>query len=154
MSFGAVYAQYLIPTSAVKAEAAGLSLTCNYSVRRGQEWKPIDQEALQVGDLIRIRYEINSDRDYDFVCLKEGRPACLEPCQPLSGYDWRMGCYRDVGDASTCYFFHQVYKGKYVLESELRIDRSGLFTSAVPTIQCVYSPEFFGHAQGITLKVK
>ncbi|MBQ8098072.1 MAG: hypothetical protein IJ244_00930 [Bacteroidaceae bacterium] len=154
MSFGAVYAQYLIPTSAVKAEAAGLSLTCNYSVRRGQEWKPIDQEALQVGDLIRIRYEINSDRDYDFVCLKEGRPACLEPCQPLSGYDWRMGCYRDVGDASTCYFFHQVYKGKHVLESELRIDRSGLFTSAVPTIQCVYSPEFFGHAQGITLKVK
>jgi hypothetical protein len=155
MAFGAVYAQYLVPSSEVKAAEAGLSLTCTYSVRRGQEWQTIaDHAELQKGDLIRIRYELTADRDYDFVCLKEGRPACCEPVRALSGYDGLSGCYLAVGDASTQYFFEQLRKGKHVLETQMRADRSGSFSSAVPTVQCVYAPEFFGRAEAVKLHVK
>ena len=155
MAFGAVYAQYLVPSSEVKAAEAGLSLTCTYSVRRGQEWQPVaDHAELQKGDLIRIRYELTADRDYDFVCLKEGRPACCEPVRELSGYDGLSGCYLAVGDASTQYFFEQLRKGKHVLETQMRADRSGNFSSAVPTVQCVYAPEFFGRAEAVKLHVK
>lgn len=154
MSFGAVHAQYLVSASAVKSAAAGLSLTCAYSVRNGESWQQISETTnLHVGDLVRVRYELVADRDYDFVCLKEGRPACCEPLKVLSGYDWQSGCYRSVGDASTQYFFQQLRKGKHVLESEMRVDRTGSFSSAVPTVQCVYSPEFGGRAANVTLNV-
>ena len=152
MAFGAVHAQYLMPVSKVAASASGLTLKCIYSVRAGQEWKPVTGTLkLRKGDLVRIRYEVTADRDYDFVCLKEGRPACMEPVQALSGYDWQNGCYRNVGDASTGYFFYQLPKGKHVLETEMRVDRAGTFTSAVPTVQCVYSPEFSGKAEAMTI---
>ena len=155
MAFGAVYAQYLIPSSQVKAVEAGLSLSCSYSVRRGEEWQKVSPaQALQKGDLVRIRYELAADRDYDFVSLKEGRPACCEPVQALSGYDGYMQCYRSVGDASTQYFFGQLRKGKHVFETEMRVDRSGSFSSAVPTLQCVYAPEFSGRAEAVKLQVK
>ncbi len=154
MAFGAVYAQYLVPMTEVKALAAGLSLKAAYSVRRAQIWEPVtEQTVLAKGDLIRVRYELTADRDYDFVCLKEGRPACCEPVQPLSGYEWTTGAYRNVGDASTDYFFQQLAKGTHIVETQMRIDRTGQFQSAVPTVQCVYSPEFFGRAEAVRLRV-
>lgn len=155
LTFGAVYAQYLVPSSEVKAAEAGLSLKCTYSVRRGEEWQTVSGNVeLQKGDLIRVRYELAADRDYDFVCLKESRPACCEPVDALSGYDWHKGCYQAVGDASTQYFFEQLRKGKHVVETQMRTDRAGHFSSAVPTVQCVYAPEFSGRAEAIKLQVK
>ncbi len=155
MAFGAVYAQYLVPSSKVEASASGLNLTCFYSVREGQEWKRVAGNLkLHKGDLVRVRYELTADRDYDFVYLKEGRPACMEPVQPLSGYDWRNGCYRNVGDASTGFFFQQLAKGKHVIETEMRVDREGTFASAVPFVQCMYSPEFSGKDKAVTVTVE
>jgi hypothetical protein len=154
MAFGAVYAQYLVPVAEAKAMAAGLSLRATYSVRRGQRWEALtDRTVLAKGDLLRIRYELTADRDYDFVHLKEGRPACCEPVQPLSGYDWQSGAYRQVGDASTNYYFEQLAKGTHVFETQMRVDRAGTFRSAVPTVQCVYSPEFFGRGEAVRLNV-
>ena len=154
MAFGAVYAQYLVPVAEAKAMAAGLSLRAAYSVRRGQRWEALtDRTVLAKGDLLRIRYELTADRDYDFVHLKEGRPACCEPVQPLSGYDWQSGAYRQVGDASTNYYFEQLAKGTHVFETQMRVDRAGTFRSAVPTVQCVYSPEFFGRGEAVRLNV-
>ena len=77
----------------------------------------------------------------------------MEPVQALSGYDWRNGCYRNVGDASTRYFFQQLPKGKHVIETEMRVDREGTFTSAVPFVQCLYSPEFSGKDKAVTISV-
>ena len=154
MAFGAVYAQYLMPVSEVEASASGLKLSCSYSVRKGQEWIAVASNLkLHKGDLVRVRHELTADRDYDYVCLKDGRPACMEPVQALSGYDWRNGCYRNVGDASTRYFFQQLPKGKHVIETEMRVDREGTFTSAVPFVQCLYSPEFSGKDKAVTISV-
>lgn len=155
MAFGAVHAQYVEPASALKASASGLTLSCSYSVKRAGQWQAVQKnDALQKGDLIRIRYELIADRDYDFVSLKEGRQACCEPVQPLSGYDFRLGCYRAVGDASTQYFFDRLSKGRHAFETEMRIDRSGIFSSAAPTVQCEYAPEFGGRAENMVLEVK
>lgn len=142
-SFGAVHAQYLVPMSQIKTSSSGLQLKTNYSVRRGKEWKVIEEGTrLQVGDLIRVRHEITADRDYDFISLKEGRPACAEPVQSLSGYDYYSGSYRAVGDASTSYFYTQLRKGHHILETQWRLDRAGTFVGAVPMMQCTYAPEF------------
>ena len=155
VSFGAVYSQYTVPMKEVKAASAGLALVCKYSVQREDDWDAVTPgTALAVGDKLRVRYELTADRDYDFVCIKAGRAACMEPVHPLSGYAWWQGYYREVDDVSIQYFFQQVAKGKHVLEDEMRIDRSGRFTSAVPTVQCLYSPEFFGRGEALQLNVK
>lgn len=154
-AFGNVHAQYLVPVSKVTATSAGWKMRISYKVRRGDDWEDIDEGmSLQVGDLIRVRYEIEAERDYDFVSLKENRPACAEPVQGMSGYDYISSGYRSVGDASTTWFFTQLRKGRYVFESQWRMDRTGTFTGAVPVLQCAYAPEFNAHGVQSVWNVK
>jgi len=142
-SFGNVHAQYLVPMNQLKTHASGIRLKTIYYVRRGEEWQAIGEGVgLKVGDLVRVRHEITAERDFDFVSLKDGRPACAEPVQSLSGYDYMSGTYREVGDASSSYFFNQLRKGHHVVETQWRLVRSGTFTGAAPSLQCAYAPEF------------
>ena len=154
-AFGAVHASYLLPASEVKSAEAGLKVKAAYSVKRSGRWQPVTAATvLRRGDLVKVRYEIRAERDFDFVSLKEGRPACMEPLEALSGYDYRSDCYREVGEASSHYFFERMAKGLHVVETEMRADRSGRFSSSAPLVQCVYAPEFSGRGEAVTLRVE
>ncbi len=143
MSFAAVYAQYTVPVSEVQKMSSGLSLQCFCEVQRGSIWQEISSSTiLHKGDVVRFRYDITADRDYDFVSFKAGKAACLEPQNALSGYTWRSGCYRENDDVSIQYFFDQLSKGKHVLYETFNVDRAGVYTTAAPVIQCAYAPEF------------
>ena len=154
-AFGAVHASYLLPASEVKPAEAGLEVKAVYSVKRSGRWQPVTTATvLRRGDLVKVRYEIRAERDFDFVSLKEGRPACMEPLEALSGYDYRSDCYREVGEASSHYFFERMAKGLHVVETEMRADRQGSFSSSAPLVQCVYAPEFSGRGEAVTLRVE
>ena len=60
--------------------------------------------------------------------VNDMRAACLEPLVQESGYQW--GYYLETRDQSTRYFFHQIAKGKHVVETEYYIDREGNYLSA------------------------
>ena len=110
----------------------------------------------KVGDRVTLRYVITADRDYEYVCLKAGRAACLEPVEARSGYSYGngLGYYREVRDASTNYFFERLPKGTYVLEAEQYVERSGVYTVGVSKLNGVYAPEFsaYGNAPVLTVR--
>lgn len=101
-----------------------------------------------------VRYDIDASRDFDFVALRDGRPACLEPTSTASGYEWRHGCYRSVEDDGTIWYFDSLSKGHHVIEETYDVDRIGRFTSACPQVQCQYAPEFSARATAVTLTVE
>ena len=150
-SWGAVYAQFMQPSTEIDAASSGLSvkreimqLTPNGEVK--------DPQTLNVGDKVKVRITITAERDYDFVQLIDKRAACLEPVKQLSGYHW--GYYIAPKDYTTNYYFDRMVKGTHVVEAEYFVDRAGEYTTGTCTVQCAYSPEFSARSKALTIKVK
>ena len=146
-SWGAVYAQFLQPTSSVEDHSAGLK------VRRQlltQDGKPVTD--LKVGDRVVVRLTIEADQDYDYVQLIDKRAACMEPVNQRSGYHW--GYYCAPKDQTTHYYFDILSKGKHVVEAEYYIDRPGTYETGTCVVQCAYSPEYMGTTKSQTIVIK
>ena len=144
-AWGAVYAQYRLPLSEVGSSASGLRIR-----------QEVDNEHPRVGDRVRLRYVLTSDRDYEYVRLKAGRAACLEPVESRSGYEYRngLGYYKEVKDASTNYFFERLPKGTYVIEAECYVERAGRYALGAVKLNGVYAPEFSAYGAGTVLEVQ
>lgn len=149
-SWGAVYAQFLQPTTDVKNAATGMKVTRELY----KNGKPLAASAakLRVGDCITVRLTIVADRDYDFVQLSDRRAACLEPAQQLSGYTG--GYYCQPKDNATNYFFDMLSKGKHVVETTYYADRAGTYQTGTCFVQCAYAPEFCARAKAATIEVE
>lgn len=147
LSWGAVYANFNVPASAVATEGRGLLLARRLEVKRGAAWRPLAEgEAVARGERVRQVFTIRADADYDFVVLRSARPAGWEPARALSGYMWQdgMGCYRAVREVSTEYFFEHMAKGEHVFTEESVATRAGVYQGGVSEVRCVYAPEFGG----------
>ena len=123
---------------------------------RGETLQPItEQSPLKVGDQVRVRIELRSDRDMEFVHLKDMRGAGFELKNTMSGYRHQDGLfyYEAPRDASVNFFFDRLPKGTYVFEYTLFAEQSGTFSNGISTVQCMYAPEFADHSQGITVKI-
>ena len=110
---------------------------------------------LHVGDLVRVRIELRSDRNMEFVHMKDMRASGLEPTNVLSRYKWQdgLGYYESTKDASTNFFFDYLPKGIYVFEYDLRVSNTGNMSNGITTIQSMYAPEFSSHSEGVRVKI-
>lgn len=144
LSWGAVYATYEMPLDSVRADWQG------FKVRRD-----IQQEPLNVGDRLHVRYTITADRDYDFVSLTLPRPAAAEPEEKLSGYHYQngLGYYKSVLDSGSEYYMDSMPKGTYVLEEDWLISHGGSYSVSPAVIKCLYAPEFQSHTPGIRVEI-
>jgi len=115
-----------------------------------------DSVSLSVGDLVTVRLIIKTDRDTEFVHLKDQRAAGFEPVDVLSEYKWQdgLGYYQSTRDTGTHFFFDIMKKGTYVFEYDLRVNNAGQFSNGIATLQSMYAPEFSGHSNGIKIFVK
>ena len=147
MSWGAVYAQFMQPTSEIADQGSELTIR-----REILNAKNAPLSTLKVGDRIRVRIIIEAQRDYDFVQVVDKRAACMEPVNQLSGY--RNGAYCSPKDCATNYYFDLLPKGKRVIETEYYIDRAGTYETGTLTAGCAYAPEFRATAHSLKLEVK
>jgi hypothetical protein len=123
----------------------------------GKELKEINKNTqLKVGDLITVRIELRSDRDMEFIHMKDMRASGVEPINVLSKYKWQdnLGYYESTKDAATNFFFDRIPKGVYVFEYDVRVNNAGNFSNGITTIQSMYAPEFSSHSEGIRLKIE
>jgi uncharacterized protein YfaS (alpha-2-macroglobulin family) len=97
-----------------------------------------------------------SDRDMDYVHVKDTRASSMEPVNVLSGYKWQdgLGYYEATKDASTSFFIDHLRKGTYVFDYPVYLTHTGIFTAGIATAQCMYAPEFNSHSEGIKITVK
>lgn len=111
---------------------------------------------LNVGDVIRVRIELKSDRAMEFVHLKDMRAAGLEPVNVLSQYKYQdgLGYFESTKDAATHFFFDYLPKGIYVFEYDLRVNNAGEMSNGITTIQSMYAPEFTSHSEGNRIRIE
>ena len=99
---------------------------------------------------------ITTDRNLEFVALKDLRAACFEPVDQRSGFIRREGVsyYETTKDASTQFFFNFLPKGTCVFEYEVWANNAGNFVDGMANIQCLYAPDFVWHSSGGRVEVR
>ena len=161
IAWGGLYWQYFEDLDKITAAETPLKLRkkifLKKNTEKGEEITEINSNTkLNIGDLVRVRIELRSDRDMEFVHLKDMRAAGFEPINVLSRYKWQdgLGYYQSTKDAATNFFFDFLPKGIYVFEYDLRVNNSGDMSHGISTIQSMYAPEFSSHSRGIRVKVE
>ena len=107
IGWGAMYWQYYQNQEMVQAKGGALSISKKLFVKTPTSTIiPIEQTQLKKGDKVITRLVITTDRNLEFVALKDLRAACFEPVEQRSGYIWREGTgyYQTTKDASTQFF--------------------------------------------------
>lgn len=159
--YGGYYWQYFEDQDKITSTETSLQLDKKlYNVVNTNEGEKIKQilknTPLQIGDLVRVRIELKSDRDMEFVHMKDMRASGLEPINVISEYKWQdgLGYYESTKDAATNFFFDYLPKGVYVFEYDLRINNKGSFSNGITTLQNMYAPEFNSHSEGARINVE
>ncbi|WP_425402516.1 alpha-2-macroglobulin family protein [Gelidibacter mesophilus] len=161
IAWGSLYWQYFEDLDKITFAETPLQLKKKLFLKsntdKGEQISEITpQTDLKVGDLVRVRIELRSDRDMEFLHMKDMRAAGFEPTNVLSSYKYQdgLGYYESTKDAATNFFFDYLPKGIYVFEYDLRVNNSGNMSNGITTIQSMYAPEFTSHSEGIRVKVK
>lgn len=160
IAWGALYWQYFEDLDKITSAETPLTLKKKLFLKTnthlGEEISEITSETqLKIGDLIRVRIELTSDRAMEFLHMKDMRASGLEPINVLSQYKWQdgLGYYESTKDASTNFFFDYLPKGVYVFEYDLRVSNAGNMSNGITTIQSMYAPEFSSHSEGVRISI-
>ena len=100
------------------------------------------EQPLRIGDKVIVRLTIRTDREMNYVFLKDLRAGCFEPADQLSSPESRDGIwyYRSPKDVSENFFINRLPEGTFVLEYPVYVSRSGEYAGGISTIQCMYAP--------------
>ncbi|PTL98644.1 MAG: alpha-2-macroglobulin, partial [Bacteroidetes bacterium] len=160
ITWGSLYWQYFEDLDKITSAETPLKLSKKLFLKtntdKGEEISEITSDSkLQVGDLVRVRIELRSDSNMEFIHMKDMRASGLEPVNVLSQYKWQdgLGYYESTKDASTNFFFDYLPKGVYVFEYDLRVNNAGNMSNGITTIQSMYAPEFSSHSEGVRITV-
>lgn len=156
-----VYAQYLEDIDKVgNWQGEGLQISRKYLLD-GKEVGISDSDSsdkkadgnlrLKVGDKLTVLITVKADRDMDFVCIKDSKPACVENVNALSGYGW--GYYAVNRDVTTEFYIDRMTKGEHVYKYDVYISRSGIYSAAPASVVSVYAPQFGSHTSGAKFDV-
>jgi uncharacterized protein YfaS (alpha-2-macroglobulin family) len=161
VAWGSLYWQYFEQLDKITPAKTPLSLSKKLfrevNTSTGPVIEPITGATpVKVGDKIVVRVELRSDRDMEYLHLKDMRASAIEPVNVLSGYRFQdgLGYYESTRDASTNFFIGYLQKGTYVFEYKLVATQKGDFSNGITSVQCMYAPEFSAHSEGIRVKVE
>ncbi|MFT7901157.1 alpha-2-macroglobulin family protein [Tenacibaculum ascidiaceicola] len=161
IAWGGLYWQYFEDLDKITSAKTPLQLKKKLfkkvNTNTGKQLQEVTENTqLNVGDLITVRIELRSDRNMEFVHMKDMRASGVEPINVLSQYKWQdgLGYYESTKDAATNFFFDRLPKGIYVFEYDVRVNNSGNFSNGITTIQSMYAPEFTSHSKGKRLLIK
>ena len=108
-----------------------------------------------MGEKLTVRLTITSDRDLEYVHLKDSRAAAFEPVSSHTQYLYRhpLSYTMVPHDAATDFFFDRMPAGTHIIDYPLLATQAGTFLNGLATIECMYAPEFRGHSAPLTVTV-
>ena len=154
-AYGAIYWQYFEDLDKITSATTALQLSKKLlrveNTNEGKKLMEITEKTpLKVGDEVRVRIELRTDRNLEYVHLKDMRAAGFEPVNVLSQYKYQdgLGYYESTKDVATHFFMDWMNKGIYVFEYSVRATVAGNFSNGITLIESMYAPEFKSHSKG------
>lgn len=157
---GGLYWQYFEDLDKIKSSESYISITKELYKKvktvNGEELQKITENSpLKIGDKVTVRMILNTDRNMEYIHLKDMRAAGFEPLNVISGYEWKnnLGYYQSTKDASTNFYIQNMPKGKYVFEYDYICNAAGTFSNGITTLQNYYASQMNAHSEGINIKI-
>ncbi|MEZ6089684.1 MAG: hypothetical protein R3C05_16960 [Pirellulaceae bacterium] len=160
VAWGSVHWQYLDDIANITPhDGTPLKLTKELYVKDITKDGPILRKVINpiaVGDELVVRIVLRSDRDMEFLHLKDHRGSGTEPVNVLSQYKYQDGLayYASTRDTASHFFIDYLPKGTYVFEYSTRVQLRGEYQTGMANIQCMYAPEFNSHSESLPLVVR
>ncbi|MEL6355822.1 MAG: alpha-2-macroglobulin, partial [Bacteroidota bacterium] len=162
IAWGGMYWQFTQDIDAVEASENGpLSLQRRLfrriNTEEGERLEEISADKpMQPGERLVVQLVVKTDRDMDYVHLKDRRAAGLEPTEQLSGYRYEsgLGFYFSPDDLAVHFFFARLPRGTYTLEYDTFVNHAGDFSNGLSVLQSMYAPEFSAYSKGSRLIVE
>ncbi|MFA5618682.1 MAG: alpha-2-macroglobulin family protein [Weeksellaceae bacterium] len=161
VAWGAMYWQYFEDLDKITSAETGVKFRKELFLKKNSENGPVltkitETTPIQIGDLVTVRLEIQTDREMEFVHIKDMRASGFEPTNVLSTYKWQqgMGYYESTRDAATNFFIDRMPKGTYVFEYDVRANNAGNFSNGITSLQNMYAPELSAHSEGIRVEIE
>ena len=162
IAYGASYIQYFEEYENVRSTANGLTLTKElYIIKKNELGEDVatlvtPDTPLHPGDTIKARFVMTTDRDLEFVFLKDNHAAAFEPANKLSGMRLQdsLWYYESTKDAAEEFFIDFMQRGTYVFEYQLFAVHKGILSNGIATVECMYAPEFRANSTSQKVKVE
>lgn len=159
-AYGACYWQYFEDMDKITAASTGLRIdrkVCHIQEdEKGRHIEEVTTEKpIHIGEKIMVRMVISTDRDLEYVHVKDLRAAAFEPVNVHERNERVNNVSYVVSprDAATNFFFKRLPAGTYVLEYELLATQKGVFSNGAATVECMYAPEYRAQSSGICVRV-
>lgn len=156
-AFGSLSLVYTEEIEKVTKNAAGMQLQKTvYVVKDGKEILITPTTKLELGDLIRVRLQLSSDRELEFVHVKDLRASGAENVETMSGYrsSGNLYFYNVNRDASTEFFLDRLPKGKHTISYDMRVSGKGVQSTGYAIAECLYAPEFRANTASGMIRVE
>ena len=156
-SYGSIYWQYLANMDEITASTGPIEINKTLRVFRNNQWILLNEnEPVKVGELLNVTLSIKTDREMDYVHVKDLRPAATEPTDVISGYQWKSRSiyYQSTKDVSTNYYFHSLPRGTHQLDYTIRATHTGLYTAGLASIQSMYAPALKAHSNTLKIRIE
>lgn len=163
VSWGAIYRTFTETLDKVEHQENGMTLkrtiwriVHNADGDRLEEVKP--GTILHVGDQLRIHFDLETDRNLEYIQLADMRAASAEPLNTHAGYiyNWRdgIGYYMAPGNTRNVLYIDRLNKGTYAIEYDIKLQKPGHFTVGNAVMQCLYAPAFRATTESTTITVE
>lgn len=94
------------------------------------------------GDQIEVEVTVDSENEFDYICLADPKPAGCEPVDQTSGGTWGgTYMYRELRDEAVTFFVDHLPQGKTTLTYRLRAESPGIFRALPHHGFSMYRPD-------------
>lgn len=151
ISWGAIYRTFTETLDKVEHQENGMTLKRTiWRVIHGADGDRLEEvkpgTKLHVGDQLRVHFDLETDRNLEYVQLSDMRAATVEPMSTHAGYiyNWRddIGYYVAPNNSRNVFYIGRLSKGSYAIEYDVKVQKPGRFTVGNAVMQCLYAPAF------------
>lgn len=161
VAWGAMYWQYFENLDKITSANTNVKFKKELFLKKNSESGPVltkinENTPIKIGDLVTVRLEIQTDREMEFVHIKDMRASGFEPTNVISTYkrQGKLGYFESTRDAATNFFIDYMPKGNYVFEYDVRANNAGNFSNGITSLQNMYAPELSAHSEGIRVDIQ
>ena len=158
ISWGAVYRSFTEEMANVEHSGTGMTLQRSMWLVRADSLEQVrENTVLHVGDRVKIRFRLTTDRTLEYLQLSDMRPATFEPVSTRAGYHYNWGddiaYYVAPGGTRNVFYIDRLSKGSYMIEYDVYVEKPGRFLAAPAVMQCLYAPQFRATTESSTVTV-
>lgn len=156
-AFGSLSLIYTEEIGKIQKNNTGIGIDKKmYLIQDGKEILITPTTVLQLGDLVRVRLQVETNQALEFVHIKDTKASGTENVQQLSGHQsaGNLYYYQAIHDASTDFFVDYLARGKHYLTYDLRVSGKGIQSTGYALVECMYAPEFRANTKSDVILVK